>query len=45
MDTNLKGVFLCCQAAAKYLLPQKRGSIINLASMSGTIVNCTQTPT
>jgi NAD(P)-dependent dehydrogenase (short-subunit alcohol dehydrogenase family) len=42
MDTNLKGVFLCCQAAAKYLLPQKRGSIVNIASMSGTIANWPQ---
>jgi NAD(P)-dependent dehydrogenase (short-subunit alcohol dehydrogenase family) len=42
VDTNLKGVFFCCQAAAKIMIPQKRGSIINIASMSGTIANVPQ---
>jgi len=42
MDVNLKGVFLCCQAAARYMLPLKRGSIINVASMSGSIANIPQ---
>jgi len=42
MGVNLKGVFLCCQAAAKYMLPQKHGSIINIASMSGSIANIPQ---
>ncbi len=42
VDTNLKGVFLCCQAAAAVMLPQKRGSIVNIASMSGTIANYPQ---
>ena len=42
LDTNLKGVFLCCQAAARFMLPQKRGSIVNIASMSGTITNYPQ---
>lgn len=42
VDTNLKGVFLCCQEAAKTMLPQKSGSIINIASMSGTISNFPQ---
>ena len=38
-DVNVTGVFLSCQAEAKVMLPRKRGSIINIASMSGTIVN------
>jgi NAD(P)-dependent dehydrogenase (short-subunit alcohol dehydrogenase family) len=42
VDTNLKGVFFCCQAAAKLMMPQKKGSIINIASMSGTAVNVPQ---
>lgn len=42
VDTNLKGVFLCCQAAAGIMLPRKKGSIINIASMSGTVANYPQ---
>jgi NAD(P)-dependent dehydrogenase (short-subunit alcohol dehydrogenase family) len=38
-DINVTGVFLSCQAEAKVMLPRKEGSIINIASMSGTIVN------
>ncbi len=38
-DVNVTGVFLSCQAEAKVMLPRKRGSIINIASMSGSIVN------
>uniref|UniRef100_A0A0G4FBU3 D-arabinitol 2-dehydrogenase [ribulose-forming] n=1 Tax=Chromera velia CCMP2878 TaxID=1169474 RepID=A0A0G4FBU3_9ALVE len=40
LDINLKGVFLCCQAQARAMMKNKcKGSIINLASMSGVIVN------
>lgn len=39
IDVNLTGVFLSCQAEARVMLPRKRGSIINIASMSGVIVN------
>ena len=39
IDVNLTGVFLSCQAEGRVMLPRKRGSIINIASMSGTIVN------
>jgi NAD(P)-dependent dehydrogenase (short-subunit alcohol dehydrogenase family) len=42
VDTNLKGVFLCCQAAARIMIPQKKGSIINIASMSGSVANVPQ---
>jgi NAD(P)-dependent dehydrogenase (short-subunit alcohol dehydrogenase family) len=38
-DVNVTGVFLACQAEARAMLPRKRGSIINIASMSGVIVN------
>ncbi len=39
IDVNLTGIFLSCQAEAKVMLPRKQGSIVNIASMSGTIVN------
>lgn len=42
IDVNLKGVFLCCQEAARIMIPQKVGSIINIASMSGTVANYPQ---
>ncbi len=32
---NLKGTFLCSQAAAKYMIPKKQGRIINIASGRG----------
>ena len=39
MDINLKGVFLSCQAQARAMLAGNGGAIINIASMSGSIVN------
>jgi NAD(P)-dependent dehydrogenase (short-subunit alcohol dehydrogenase family) len=39
LNVNLKGVFLCAQAEGRVMLAQGRGSIINIASMSGRIVN------
>lgn len=39
MQINVDGVFLSCQAQARVMLPRRRGSIINIASMSGSIVN------
>jgi len=42
IDVNLNGVFLTSQAAAKVMIKQGRGSIINTASMSGHIVNVPQ---
>jgi NAD(P)-dependent dehydrogenase (short-subunit alcohol dehydrogenase family) len=38
-EVNVAGVFLSCQAEARVMLPRRAGSIINVASMSGTIVN------
>jgi NAD(P)-dependent dehydrogenase (short-subunit alcohol dehydrogenase family) len=35
LDVNLKGVFLCGQAAARVMIPRGRGSIVNTASMAG----------
>ena len=39
MDINLTGVFLSCQAEGRVMLPRGQGAIINIASMSGDIVN------
>jgi NAD(P)-dependent dehydrogenase (short-subunit alcohol dehydrogenase family) len=35
IDTNLKGVFLCNRAVAPYFKREKRGKIINIASIAG----------
>ncbi|MBW9093056.1 SDR family oxidoreductase [Microbacterium jejuense] len=38
-DINVTGVFRCCRAVGRAMLPQASGSIVNIASMSGYIVN------
>ena len=35
IDTNLKGFYLCCQAAGNIMMRQKSGGIINLSSQVG----------
>ena len=35
MRINLKGVFLCAQAAAKHMIPRKEGRILSIASGRG----------
>jgi NAD(P)-dependent dehydrogenase (short-subunit alcohol dehydrogenase family) len=35
LAVNLKGVFLCGQAAARVMAPRRRGAIVNTASMAG----------
>ncbi len=37
MDVNAKGTFLCAQEAAKVMLRQKRGKIINISSLQGFV--------
>lgn len=39
MDINLNGTYWCCRAAARHMLARGTGSIVNIASMSGSIVN------
>jgi NAD(P)-dependent dehydrogenase (short-subunit alcohol dehydrogenase family) len=39
LAVDLKGVFLCCKAAAPHMIRQGRGKIINIASMSAFHVN------
>lgn len=35
MDVNLKGTYLCCQAAGKVMAQRKEGNIINISSIGG----------
>ncbi|XP_069592608.1 uncharacterized protein [Ranitomeya imitator] len=37
-DVNLRGLFMCCQAAGRIMLSQGYGKIINTASMASLIV-------
>ena len=37
MQTNVKGLFFCCQAAAAHMIPSRRGTIINVASVHGLV--------
>jgi NAD(P)-dependent dehydrogenase (short-subunit alcohol dehydrogenase family) len=39
IDVNLNGLFFCCQAVGRHMIARRRGCIINIASMSGLIVN------
>jgi len=39
LDVNLKGTFLCCRAVGRSMIANKRGKIINIASISASIVN------
>lgn len=39
IDLNLTGVFMCTQAAAKMMLKQKSGRIVNITSVVGLIGN------
>jgi NAD(P)-dependent dehydrogenase (short-subunit alcohol dehydrogenase family) len=39
IDVNLTGVFLCAQAVGRHMITRRTGRIINIASMSGLIVN------
>lgn len=37
IDTNLKGIFLCCQAVLPGMVKQRQGNIINISSIHGKI--------
>ena len=39
LDVNLNGTFWCCRAFGKHMLAAKSGTIVNVGSMSGFIVN------
>ncbi len=42
IDVNLNGTFWCSQAVGKRMVAQGAGAIVNIASMSGSIVNWPQ---
>lgn len=42
LDVNLTGLFFCCQAVGRHMIERGGGRIINIASMSGLIVNFPQ---
>ena len=35
MEINMKGIFLCCKAVMPLMLKQKRGRVVNIASIAG----------
>jgi gluconate 5-dehydrogenase len=37
VDLNLKGTYLTCREAARLMIPQRKGKIINLSSVSGHV--------
>jgi NAD(P)-dependent dehydrogenase (short-subunit alcohol dehydrogenase family) len=39
LDVNLNGLFWCCRSFGRLMLARGRGSIVNVGSMSGFIVN------
>jgi len=42
LDTNLKGVFNCTRAVAKLMMRERRGKIVNMASVMGIMGNAGQ---
>jgi NAD(P)-dependent dehydrogenase (short-subunit alcohol dehydrogenase family) len=42
LDVNLNGTFWCAREFGKHMLERKSGSIVNIGSMSGFIVNYPQ---
>lgn len=44
LDTNLKGVFFCCQAAGRIMAAQGKGKIINIASVAGAVGDVSVSP-
>ena len=39
INTNLTGMFICSKAVGKEMIKRRKGKIINLASISGSIIN------
>ena len=37
IDSNLTGLFFCCQAVGRIMVNQKSGKIINISSQTGTV--------
>jgi 3-oxoacyl-[acyl-carrier protein] reductase len=43
MKTNLNSLFYCCKAVVRKMIPEKRGKIINISSISGILGTSGQT--
>lgn len=43
MKANLKSLFYCCKAVVRKMIPEKRGKIVNISSVSGIIGTSGQT--
>lgn len=43
LSMNLTSIFYCCRAALRKMIPQRRGKIINIASVSGILGTAGQT--
>jgi 3-oxoacyl-[acyl-carrier protein] reductase len=43
IDTNLRGAFLMCRAASRFMMRARYGRIINISSVSGLVGNAGQT--
>ena len=39
LDINLKSLFYCCKAVVPIMVKQKKGKIINMSSVTGTMVS------
>lgn len=37
LDINLRGTFFCCQQVVPYMMKQKKGAIVNIASQAGQV--------
>jgi 3-oxoacyl-[acyl-carrier protein] reductase len=44
LDTNLKGVFLCCREVVPQMIARKRGAIVNIASIAAFHVTVPHVP-
>jgi len=44
IDTNLTGAFLCCKAVGPFMVRQRSGRVINIASTGGLRGSVTRTP-
>jgi len=39
LDVNLNGLFACCRSFGKFMIGRGKGTIVNIGSMSGVVVN------
>ncbi len=44
MDVNAKATYFCCQLALKHMIAQRRGRIVNLASIAGKMASTAYHP-